>query len=250
MGSLAFIETTLARVGWFIPPYVALGPLERIAKQIDTDGDAFGQDDLEAALAPIYDAEGLAAMVVERYPRAPVVQDYRVTIAEAVEAHFLSLDHIAVGGLVPVIEGAGRQLARARGLPDSGVKQVFAALAADCKNEATTQQLGAWTEIESMMDSFSSYTNDYLYINSVLYPLHDRTNRHGILHGAYSDRDYGRPLNFYKTIAAVDFLTFISSFRARISWLAPSPTPESNRLAYSYLSLRLQRTVQRKQLNI
>jgi hypothetical protein len=97
--------------------------------------------------------------------------------------------------------------------------------------------MGAPDEIASMMDSFATYINDYMYVGSSLYPLVDNTNRHGISHGVYADSEYGRPLNFYKTIAAVDFLTFVSSFRANISWFAPDPTPDSRTLAAFYMAL-------------
>lgn len=198
----------------------------------------YSQDDLERTLARLYEAEGLAAMVMHRYPIAPIIQDYRETIAEAIEAHFFGLNHVAIGGLVPVIEGAGRQLATQRGLIANGVWDIFNTLAADCKQEATTRGMGAPDEIESMMDSFVFFLKNYMYIKSSLYPLVDKTNRHGITHGAYADLDYGRPLNFYKTIAAIDFLTFVTSFRANISWLAPSPTTASQELASYYLTLR------------
>jgi hypothetical protein len=89
-----------------------------------------------------------------------------------------------------------------------------------------------------MMDSFVFFVKNYMYVDSSLYPLVDKTNRHGITHGAYKDADYGRPLNFFKTIAAIEFLTFVSSFRANISWLAPSPTDASLELARHYLMLR------------
>ena len=39
-------------------------------------------------------------MVMHRYPIAPIIQDYRETIAEAIEAHFFGLNHVAIGGLV------------------------------------------------------------------------------------------------------------------------------------------------------
>jgi hypothetical protein len=177
-------------------------------------------------------------MVMHRYPMAPIIQDYRETIAEAFEAHFFGLNHVAIGGLVPVIEGAGRQLATQRGLTANVVWDVFSTLAADCKREATNRGMGAPDEIESMMDSFVFFLKNYMYIKSSLYPLVDKTNRHGITHGAYADADYGRPLNFYKTIAAIDFLTFVSSFRANLSWLAPSPTTAFHKLASYYLTLR------------
>ena len=242
MGDLTFLRENFSRVGWFIPPYIRLGALGQIAKDIQDRGGQFSADDLERALGLIYDAGGMAAMVSERYPLTPCIRDYQVTIGEAVEAHFLGLDHVAVSGLIPVIEGAGRQLAQVRGLSATTVKDVFKSLAADCKQEAIAKRLGDFEEVASMMDSFSSFTTDYLYVNSGSYPGADGTNRHGILHGAYADTHYGRPLNFYKTVAAVDFLTFVSSFRANLSWLAPSTTSQSIELARYYVTLsRLKR---------
>lgn len=85
-----------------------------------------------------------------------------------------------------------------------------------------------------MMDSFKEYAEKNLYIDSDDYLHSDKTNRHGILHGAYKDNDYGRPINFYKAIAAIDFLCFISAFRAPISWMAPNPTEKSAILAEYY----------------
>jgi hypothetical protein len=176
-------------------------------------------------------------MVMHRYTIAPVICDYRETIAEAVEAHFFGLNHIAIGGLVPVIEGAGRRLASQRGLNPTQVREVFLSLAKDCKNESIARNIGATDEIVSMMDSFATFTSKYMYVGSQFYPLADKTNRHGITHGAYSDDDYGRPLNFYKTIAAIDFLTLVASFRANISWLGPSHTEQSLKLAGYYAQL-------------
>jgi hypothetical protein len=82
-------------------------------------------------------------MVMHRYPIAPIIQDYRETIAEAIEAHFFGLNHVAIAGLVPVIEGAGRQLATQRGL--TGVWDVFNTLAADCKQEVTRRGMGGYS---------------------------------------------------------------------------------------------------------
>jgi hypothetical protein len=60
-----------------------------------------------------------------------------------------------------------------------------------------------------------------VYIHSDCYGFEEKTNRHGILHGAYADADYDAPINFYKTIAAIDFLCFVAAFRARLPCLAP-----------------------------
>jgi len=87
-----------------------------------------------------------------------------------------------------------------------------------------------------MMTSFIEYTHNHLYVRSDRYALADKTNRHGILHGAFSDADYGAPLNFYKAIAAVDFLCFISAIRGGGSYFAASSSPTSDRLLAHYVA--------------
>jgi hypothetical protein len=248
MGNLEHFEISFARVGWFIPPYIQMGVLSSLAAEIAAapnnftqfDLENFTQFDLESALAKIYEPIGLAAMVLHRYPVVPIVQDFACTIGEAIEAHFMGLDHLAVGGLIPVVEGIGRRLAAKRGLAvtrGTGVRIVFEVLAEDTKKLSRERNWGAPEEIESMMDNFRAFTRDFLFVDSELYPLDDKTNRHGIAHGAFSDTDYGRPLNFYKAITAVDFLTFMGSFGANVSWLAPSPSPDSLRRAAYYRAL-------------
>jgi hypothetical protein len=221
-----------------VPPYAAMGFLSAMAAEILRKGDSFGQRDLEDWLALLYGAESLAAMVCSRYPVTPVIADYKETISESIEAHLLGLHHVAVAGLVPVIEGAGRELLSKRGLSSNGVRSVFSELAKDCKRESVEKSIGASGQIASMMDSFSWFTDNVLYVNSEKYPFIDGTNRHGITHGSFRDSDYGMPINFYKTIGAVDFLAFVSAFRANISWFAPDPTPESETLAMYYRKLQ------------
>ena len=234
MNTLDHFKISFNSVGWFIPPYVTLGFLNLLSKEISNKGSAFGQKDLEAWLSIVYSPENLAAMVSERYTATPYVKDFNIIIAEAVEAHFLGLNHIAVSGLMPVIEGAGKKLAISRKVTWNSITEVFVNLANDCKLDATKNNIGAVGEILSMMDSFIEFAKSHLYINSNNYSLPDNTNRHGILHGAYADADYGEPINFYKSIAAIDFLCFISAFRASISWLAPSPTEQSQNLSTYY----------------
>ena len=228
----------LQRRGVVHSPYIQMGVLSRIVGEINARSGKYDQDNLEKTFARLYEAIGLATMVKHRYPIAPIIKDYSETIAEAIEAHFLGLNHVAIGGLIPVIEGAGRELAAQRGLNPKKIRDVFSALTEDCKQESVSRNMGAPDEIASMMDSFDFFTKNYMYVDSGLYSLVDKTNRHGITHGANKDADYGRPLNFFKTIAAIDFLTFVSSFRANISWLAPSPTEASLGLTRYYVTLR------------
>jgi len=205
------------------------GCLQQIVSEIEN-----GQivaDNLFSYLTPLYSPENLAAMITERYPEVPYVNEYKEIISESVEAHFSGSNHIAVSGLMPVIEGAGRKLLESRGLHANSIKSVFVNLAEDCKREVVEKQIGAVDEIIEMLASFLEFTDGHLYINSKQYPLSDNTNRHGILHGAFADEDYGEVINFYKAIGAINFLCFVASLRARISSFAPSPTETSKKLA-------------------
>jgi hypothetical protein len=227
-------QETFNSVGWFIPPFVPLGFLGLISKEILDKKGKFSQSELEGWLSIIYSPENLSAMVYEKYAITPFINDYKVIIAEAIESHFLGLNHMAVSGLMPVIEGAGKKISKHRKVKWSSIKSVFINLAEDCKSDVTKNNIGAVGEIISMMNSFIEYTGKHLYIDSNQYVLPDKTNRHGILHGAYTDTDYGVPINFFKSIAAIDFLSFISALNASISWLAPTPTKKSLDLCTYY----------------
>lgn len=236
MSTLDHFKHSFNRVGWFIPPYVSIGFLDQISLLVQQMGQLFSQNELEVLLGRIYSPEHLAAMVLGRYPKTQFILEYKATIAECVQAHFSGLSHIAVSGLMPVIEGAARKIALSRSLvvPKHKIREVFIRLAEDCKNESKAKNIGDGGQIASMMDSFSEYAEHHLYVDSEKYQLEDKTNRHGILHGAYSDSQFGRPINFYKAITAIDFLCFISGFRTPNSWFAEAPTESSGKLARFY----------------
>jgi hypothetical protein len=238
--SLQPVADVLKSVGWFVPPYVSVGLLETVAHRITRAQGQFTEDDLERVLAFIYSPDRLSSMVVSRYPQIPVVDLYQQTIAEAIWAHFSGLCHVAVGGLIPVVEGIGRELARQRGLKfDGGIKTVFRDLFMQAKDDVVKRKIGATQEIVDMLDAFLHFLKEYFFKDSQLYPLLDKTNRHGILHGAYKDADYGRPINFYKAISAVDILTFVSMLQtAKMSGFAPDLTVESRTLAERYRQLQ------------
>jgi hypothetical protein len=236
VGSHPHWEKQVGRVGWFIPPYASTGWLDTVVKIIEQTGEKFDQADLQNILAMLYTSSNLASMVLNRYPKIPVVNEYKVIIAESAEAHFLRLDHIAAAGLVPVVEGIGRKLAKSNGVDNGSVSKTFCALAEHCKNHVITRQIGAVSEIVTMLDSFASFTKEFLFTSSPKYTLEDGTNRHGMTHG-FCDTEYGSPLNFYKIISAVNFLTFISSLYYGGSGFVPDDTDESKRLALYYEQL-------------
>ena len=234
MYPIDLFKPTLNDVGWFIPPYVSMGFLGNLVNTINGSKNSFSQNDLQTFLAGLYSSDNMSAMVTERYPITPYISPYKKIISESVEAHFLGLDHIAVSGLMPVIEGAGRKLAAHREVKAGSLNETFINLANSCKEFSRTERIGNPHEVELMMDSFINFTKKNLFVKSKKYSLEDKTNRHGILHGSFTDKDYGNPINFYKSIASIDFLCFISAFSASISWFAPEPTKESAKLANYY----------------
>ncbi|EEO01226.1 MULTISPECIES: hypothetical protein [Vibrio] len=230
-------EQVLVGAGWFIPPYVPLAQIINAAERLKHVDGSERQNILEQTLKDMYWPERLAAMSLYRYAETPVLTMYKEIISESIEAHYLGLDHIAVSGLLPVIEGAARSLAEQRGIGFKGVRTLFVVLCDDCKQQAQEERLGTVNEVCSMMDSFKLFCKQHLYQSSEKYFLEDNTNRHGILHGSFSDKDYGRPLNFYKCLAAVEFLCWISAFKANVSWLLPGTSNQSKALGAYYQSL-------------
>ena len=237
--SLQPVADVLKSVGWFVPPYVSVGLLETIAHAITQAQGNFNEENLERVLGFIYTPDRLSSMALYRYPNVPVVDLYERTISEAIWAHYSGLRHVAVGGLIPVVEGIGREMARQRGIrSDGGIKMVFRDLFTQAQNDVVQRRIGATQEIVDMLDAFLHFLKEYFFKDSQLYPLFDKTNRHGIVHGAYKDADYGRPINFYKAISAVDILTFVSMLQAaKMSGFAPELTAESRELAERYRQL-------------
>jgi hypothetical protein len=231
------VPKALDSIGWFVPPYVGVSILETVSRQIIAAKGRFDDGRVEQFLAHLYGPDRLASMVVDRYSKTDVVDLYQKTIAEAVAAHFSNFHHIAVAGLMPVVEGIGRELSRLRGLtlgqnPQSHVKDMFTELLTEAKRDAWNKKIGKTQEIDDMLTGSLNFLTKYFFEKSSRYPATDNTNRPGILHGAFRDADYGRPINFYKTISAVDILTFVSMLRMpKMSGFVPPNTPEATALA-------------------
>jgi hypothetical protein len=234
IGSRPYWVEKLHQVGWFIPPFVSTGWIRSVAAIIERVGPQFGQPELEHILAAMFTPESLASMVANRYPQKPVIKDFQDIIAEGVEAHFLKLDHIAASGLVPVVEGATRRLARKHGIEVQQFKPTFSALVKHCQDHVTENRIGDVGEITSMLESFELFLSKVLFAKTEDYSLTDGTNRHGMTHGLFADKEFGSPLNFYKIITAINFLTFISSLYYGGSGFAPDETMQSKELASYY----------------
>lgn len=237
IGSRPYWVEKLHQVGWLIPPFVSTGWIRNVATIIDRAGQPFGQAELEQLLASMFTPENLAGMVTSRYPQKPVIKAFQEIIAEGVQAHFLKLDHIAASGLVPVVEGATRRLAKEHGIVIDEFRPTLSALTKHCKDHVNAKRIGNVGEIVSMFESFELFVSKVLFVNTRRYALADGTNRHGMAHGIFADKDFGSPLNFYKIITAMNFLTFISSLYYGGSGFAPDETAESKELARYYRTL-------------
>jgi hypothetical protein len=73
-----------------------MGGLKRLPKPLRNQRTGYAQSKLERTLSIIYSAEALAAIVVHRYAIVPVIKQFKSTIAESIEAHFMRLDHVAI----------------------------------------------------------------------------------------------------------------------------------------------------------
>jgi len=237
IGSRPYWVEKLHQVGWLIPPFVSTEWIRRVATIIDRSGPQFGQTELEQLLALMFTPENLAAMVADRYPQKPIIKDFQEIISEGIQAHFLKLDHIAASGLVPVVEGATRRIAKEQGIVIEQFKPTLSALIEHCKGYVSAKRIGNVSEIVSMLESFELFVSKVLFVKTSRYKLCDGTNRHGMSHGIFSDKDFGSPLNFYKIITAINFLTFMSSLYYGGSGFAPNETAGSKELASYYRTL-------------
>jgi len=234
VGSLDSWVTEFKKIGWFIPPYVTMGEMDNILGENGKNETDLTQIELESILSSIYSENNLANLFIEKYSETPFINDYINILDNGIEAHFLGLHYSAVATLIPVIEGASRKLAVKRGVHDQYVKQTIRNICKSCKDEVVGRKLGAYEEVESMIDSFEFFVVNNLYSNSSTYPHEDNTNRNGIAHGSFDDSDYGTAINFYKTIAAINSLCFLSAIDAGLSWFPPKGSDASSKKTMYY----------------
>ncbi len=103
----------------------------------------------------------------------------------------------------------------------------------------TDKGIGDIGEILSMLESFEMFLSKVLFVNTDDYAFTDGTNRHGMAHGLFADAAFGSPVNFYKILTAINFLTFMSALYYGGSGFVPDETPQSKELARHYHALRL-----------
>jgi hypothetical protein len=235
---LANVSDAFHQMGWFIPPFYSPNTLNDLAEKVRAGGAGYPVDRFEAEVQLLFGPRSLTAMVLHRYPQDRVLGDFADSIAQAVEAHLMGMNHVAIAGLMPVVEGAGRRLAVERGLVATidghePIRQVFDYLMRDYRAEVVEHGWGSTDAVVAVLNSFSQFIRQRFYASSSGHGQADNTNRHGVLHGFYPDAEAGRPLTFYKTLSAIDLLSFFGGLQTK-SWMGPTATPESDQLALAW----------------
>ena len=92
-------------VDWVVPAYIPLGKLSILGGMVERAPQAQKQAVLERVLRSIYDERHFASFLLGLYDRTRHVRDFRVQIAEAIDAWRAGLHHAAVATMVPVLEG-------------------------------------------------------------------------------------------------------------------------------------------------
>jgi hypothetical protein len=157
-------------IGWFVPPYGKQGKLDIIGREINMGSvnatNPRSSECWDSSTLP----DRLAFMVFNLYAQVPAVDLYKRTIAKSVAAHFCGLHHVAVAGLMPVVEGAGRELARGRGLEHEGsAKAVLIELINNAKEDAWTRRIGNTKELTICSGSIEFLTR---YSSSIRLYIH------------------------------------------------------------------------------
>lgn len=199
---------TFEGVGWFMPAYISMGDLSDQLARIKTTEGGYSDDDLERDLQSYYPPVVLAEMFVRFYSKAPFLRDFRQLIGQALDSYFLGNHHIAFSGLVGALEGIIRKL-EASSSRKEYFKNVLGKKIKKAISYIKENEIGRVKEIESVLLSFYNYITKYLFGDSEKYPFSDGANRHGVLHGAFTDEMHGRPLGFLKLVSCLDALTFI-----------------------------------------
>jgi hypothetical protein len=105
-------STVLRSVDWVVPAYLPAGGVLAIAAMLEREPIPKREEILEWVLPGLYDEERLASMLLGLYNKAVHVRDFKVQIAEAIEAWHAGLHHAAVATIIPVLEGIVRKIAK------------------------------------------------------------------------------------------------------------------------------------------
>lgn len=229
------LSAILKGVDWVVPAYISHGRLSMLGGMIEQAPQSQKQAILERALRSIYDERHFASFLLGLYDRTRHVRDFKVQIAEAIEAWHAGLHHPAVATMVPVLEGVVRKIARdGQREVGNGTKKVIAELDELIAKE--NRSPGRFEERIVMLTGLRDFFAERLLTHTDDYDGLDQLNRHGILHGIFEQ--YGNAVNFLRLITLLELICFAMVLAHGGSSFAPDHTPESDRLAERYRRLK------------
>ena len=229
------LAATFKGVDWVVPAYISVGRLLMLGGMIERAPQAQKQAAFEQALRSIYDERHFASFLLGLYDRTRHIRDFKVQIAEAIEAWHAGLYHAAVATMVPILEGVVRKIAReGQREVGSGTKKVIAELDELIAKE--NRSPGRFEERIVMLTGLRDFFAERLLTRTDDYDGLDQLNRHGILHGIFEQ--YGSAVNFLRLTTLLELICFAMVLAHGGSSFAPDHTPESDRLAERYRRLK------------
>ncbi len=235
-----WLAKAFKKVDWPIPPYLTIGFLSRLAKDIEDAAPDLRSEIMRRHVAQAYSPEYLATMLLERYSKIALVQDFKPQIDESIKAFFSGYKYVAVTGLIPVVEGIIRKVAVMRGRNvGHGTDRINGELQAFVEEELNSPNV--YGERVVLLEAFRDFIKDRFLHSTDGFDGLDEFNRHGILHGIFEK--FGEDTNFFRLITLLDLLCFsIGLFSIGqtegVSMFAPSPTADSSKLAARYIHLQ------------
>lgn len=217
-----WLGNAFKKVDWPIPAYLAMGFLGQLAKAVHDAPQAHKLEIMRQGMVRAYDREYLAVMFLERYSNIVHVRDFVRQIDEAIKGYFSGYKYLSVTGLVPVLEGIIRKIAKQQNRDiGHGTKKLNDELNALVEKEQASPC--CYGERLVVLEAFRDFVRDRLLQNTDSYDGLNELNRHGILHGIFTN--FGEDINFFRLITLLDLLCFcIGLLGGGVSIFAPEPT--------------------------
>ena len=242
MNDLKRASTVLRSVDWVLPAYLPADGILKIAAMLEQEPVSKREEFLEWILPGLYDEDRLASMLLGLYNKVIYICDFRVQIAEAVEAWHVGLHHAAVATMIPVLEGIIRKIAKG-GSRDIGSTKITKKLIGELDELIAKENRSPhrYDVRIVMLTGLRDFFAERLLENTDHYNGLDQLNRHGILHGIFEK--YGAAVNFLRLITLLDLLCLAMVLAHGGSCFAPDRTPKSQKLAEYYRTLK-QRSIE------
>jgi hypothetical protein len=225
VGGIGWLINNLAQWDLLPPPYVSLGEMGNLMKQVIFRKPVDPTPVLTDVLSKVFSTEQLARYQVEMYEKFDVFRGFEKTTDECIKAFELGMNSIAIVGLIPVLEGVLRNIGEreVEGFQGSTSKDDFLKLIDHLSTRLCQEAyslydvpafmrhpdyIGAFHDKIQMLNAFREYFKTRLYESTgrVVGPID--LNRHSVLHGLVSDFD--KPINFYRLIIGINFLGWTS----------------------------------------